>query len=82
MPDLVRFLAHNAAIGFAAAIVFVFFLLVMDINGLWTLVTTTNGGSIAVFILTFFVGLTFASVQMGIAVMRERKKAPNTPRSR
>jgi hypothetical protein len=69
MPDLIRLLLRNAAIGFAAAAFFVAALLVTDTGGVGTLVMNSDMALLAVVILTFFVGLTFASAQMGFAVM-------------
>lgn len=68
MPDLVRLLARNAVIGFIVAIVFVTLLLVADVANLRTLAGQSGGGLLAVIVLTLFVGLTFASVQMGYAI--------------
>lgn len=69
MPLLVRFMLRHALVGFAMAIAFVALILVLDLGGLATLVSTSDLGILAVALLTFFTGLTFASLQMGIAVM-------------
>lgn len=69
MPDLIKLLLRNAAIGFAGAAAFVALLLLTDTNGLGTLVRQSESGLIATAMLTFFLGLTFASLQMGWAVM-------------
>jgi len=69
MPPLVRFLLIHAAIGFAIAFVFVGFVLAFDLNGLRTLIWASDMTGLALFMLTFFTGLTFASVQIGVAVM-------------
>lgn len=69
MPTLVRFLARHALVGFGLAVVFVGALLALDVAGLGTLVWRSPDGAMAAAALTFAVGLTFASVQMGIAVM-------------
>jgi membrane glycosyltransferase len=69
MPTLVLFLARHALIGFALAVVFVGALLGFDVARLGTLVWASPSGPIAVAALTFAVGLTFASAQMGFAVM-------------
>lgn len=73
MPDLVRLLARNAVIGFIVAIVFVTLLLVADVANLRTLAGQSGSGLLAVIVLTLFVGLTFASVQMGYAVWVQGK---------
>lgn len=69
MPTLVRFLLVHAAIGFGVAFVFVGTFLYLDIGGLRTLMMSSGMGYMALFLFTFFNGLTFSSVQMGVAVM-------------
>ncbi|MCF4164773.1 hypothetical protein L2U69_03860 [Zavarzinia compransoris] len=70
VPPLVALLIRNAALGFCVAIVFVAAMLLADVGGLGTLVVRSPDGVIAVFALTFATGLTFGSVQMGIAIMQ------------
>lgn len=70
VPPLVALLIRNAALGFCLAIVFVAAMLLADVGGLGTLVAHSPDGPIAVFALTFATGLTFGSVQMGIAIMQ------------
>lgn len=69
MPQLVRFLVRHALIGFVLAFVFVGALLVFDVGGLRRLAAASSYGPLAIAALTFATGLTFASVQMGMAVM-------------
>lgn len=69
MPKLVKFLLINAAIGFVLALGFVALLMVLDVNGLRTLIWGSDSRYLALFILTFFTGLTFGSVQISVAVM-------------
>ncbi|MGE3533082.1 MAG: hypothetical protein AB7I12_15035 [Steroidobacteraceae bacterium] len=69
MPALIKLLLRHALTGFALAVVFVQVLIANDVTGLGTLVAKSEIGDLAVFVLTAFMGLTFASVQMGIAVM-------------
>lgn len=69
MPRLVRFLLVNAAIGFSLAFVFVGLLLAFDFEGLRTLMLGSEIGYIALFMFTFFTGLTTASIQIGVATM-------------
>ncbi len=69
MPRLVVFLARHAAIGFAVAAVFVGALVALDVYGLGSLMRASADGALALSVLTFAVGLTFASAQMGFAVM-------------
>lgn len=66
---LVRYLVPHAAGGFAMAGLLVWGLLANDVGGLWTLASQTDVGPMAIGVLTFFTGLTFASVQMGVAIM-------------
>lgn len=69
MPTLVRFLAFHAVIGFLIAIALVTALIVLDAAGLRTLAMASAGGPIAIACLALVLGFTFASVQMGFAVM-------------
>ncbi|SON55473.1 hypothetical protein HDIA_1932 [Hartmannibacter diazotrophicus] len=69
LPLLVRFLARHALIGFGIAIAFVTTILMLDIGGLGALVTSSPSGCLAAVVLTFAIGLTFSSVQMGFAIM-------------
>lgn len=69
MPPLVRFLLVHAAIGFAIAFVFVGGFLLADVGGMRTLMLASDIGMVAMLLFTFMTGLTFASVQMGVAVM-------------
>ena len=48
---------------------FVGLLLAFDIGGIATLIFASSSAALALAILTFSVGLTFSSVQMGFAVM-------------
>lgn len=75
MPHLVRFMLRHALVGFAMAIAFVTLILALDLGGLATLASTSDLGVLAVALLTFFTGLTFASLQMGIAVMSMRPRS-------
>jgi hypothetical protein len=69
MPELIKLLLRNAAIGFTAAAAFVVLSLITDTNGLRTLILQSESGVIAAALLIFFIGLTFACVQMSWAVM-------------
>ncbi|WP_374377802.1 hypothetical protein [Dongia sp.] len=69
MPTLVKFMLRHALIGYAAAAVFVGVIFALDVGGLRSLVETSSLGILAVALLTFFTGLTFASLQMGMAIM-------------
>ena len=69
MPQLIRFLLTHAAIGFGLGIVFVTALMVFDVNGLKTLIWASDIWYVALFMMAFFFGLTFGSVQIGVATM-------------
>lgn len=69
MPPHVLFLARHALIGFAIAALFVGAMVGFDVGGFATLAGKSGAGPLAVAVLTFFLGLTFASVQMGAAIM-------------
>lgn len=69
MPAHVLFLARHALIGFALAACFVGAMAWFDIAGLRTLAAKSDSTLVAFPVLTFFLGLTFASVQMGAAIM-------------
>ncbi len=69
MPALVKFLVGHAVIGVSLAAVFVGALVAFDVANLGTLVRTSSDGLLAVVLLTFGLGITFGSVQMGFAVM-------------
>lgn len=69
LPPLIRFLIRHALIGFGLAVVFVALLLVFDVGGLAGLMMSSPSGPLAAVVLTFAMGLTFSSIQMGFAVM-------------
>lgn len=68
-PPIVLFLARHAAIGFAIAGVFVAGIVASDAAGLGTLLLSAAAHPFPLLMLWGFCGLTFASVQMGAAVM-------------
>ncbi|MDQ0503718.1 hypothetical protein [Xanthobacter agilis] len=69
MPFLVRFLVTHAVIGVSLAVVLVGAMVAFDVAGIGTLTTTSEDGLLALVLLTFGLGVTFGSVQMGFAVM-------------
>ncbi len=69
MPLLVSFLIRHAAIGFMIGIGSVGGLLFFDAAGLATLIMNSPAGFLPLTILTFAIGLTCGSVQMGFAIM-------------
>ena len=69
MPELVRMYIRHSLIGFAIAGVFVTGLVWLNVANLQHLLFSSPGGMLALFLLFFFHGLLFASVQFAIAVM-------------
>ncbi len=68
MPELIRLLLRHALIGFALALLLVLCLLHFNIGHLADMMTGPDG-PVALFMLIAFIGITFASAQMGIGVM-------------
>ena len=69
MPNLIKMYIRQSAIGFALSAVFVALLLYFNVVNLWHLVTHTDVGILAVFLLWLFNGIVFAGVQFGISIM-------------
>ncbi|SHG99501.1 hypothetical protein [Marivita hallyeonensis] len=69
MPDLIKLYIRHCAIGFGIAAGFVAMVLYFNVANLWYLVTHTDVGPLAVFLLWVFNGIVFAGVQFGIAIM-------------
>ncbi|MEM8856283.1 MAG: hypothetical protein AAGD34_21495 [Pseudomonadota bacterium] len=69
IDDLPRLLVRHAIVGFILAFVAVGLSYITDFFGLRTMVRGTDVGVLALIVMTILVGLTFASVQMGAAVM-------------
>ena len=69
MPALIKLYIRNVLLGFAIAAAFVGMLLWFDVMNLWSLVSNSEVGLIAVFILWFMNGIVFAGVQFGFAIM-------------
>lgn len=70
LPKLVRLYIRSAIIGGALSVVFVAALLWLNVGNLWHLVSTTNGGGVAVVMLLVFNAIVFSSVQFGVVVMQ------------
>lgn len=83
MPHLAWFLLRHAVVGFGAAIATVAAMMLLDVGGLRTLLFQSDAAWLALFLLTFFMGLTFGSAQMGFAIMSENGpgggKSPDRP---
>jgi hypothetical protein len=69
LPILVRFLVCHGSLGFGVAAVFVGALLWFDPQDAGTLLLTAAGHWWPALVLWFFTGLTFGSVQIGVATM-------------
>lgn len=69
MPKLIQLYIRNVVLGFAIAAAFVGMLLWFNVMNLWHLVSTSDAGLLAVFVLWFMHGIVFAGVQFGWAVM-------------
>ena len=80
MPKLIRLYITHVAIGFVLSAVLVGLLLWFNIANLWHLVSTSDVGLLAVFLLWLFNGLVFAGVQFGIAVMNMAEDDDDEPR--
>ncbi|MDJ0629436.1 MAG: hypothetical protein QNJ44_14345 [Rhodobacter sp.] len=70
MPKLVRFYIRHTIIGFAIAAAFVAMLLWFNVANLWHLISTSDVGLLAAFLLVMFHGIVFSGVQFGVAIMR------------
>lgn len=68
MPFLVRFLVTHAVVGISLAVALVGAMVGFDVAGLGKLAHTEDG-MLGLVLLTFGLGVTFGSVQMGFAVM-------------
>jgi hypothetical protein len=68
-PPLVRFLVKNAVLGFAMAVLFVAAMLYFNVGNLMALIVQSDVGLFAIVLMTLMIGFTFASLQMGFAVM-------------
>lgn len=79
MPKLIRMYIVNVLIGFAIAAAFVAMLLYFNVANLWHLVSSSDKGLLAVFILWFAHGIVFAGVQFAIAVMKMKDDDDDGP---
>jgi len=74
MPELIKLYIRHSLIGFGISAIFVAMLLYFNIMNLWTLISHDQSAVLAVFILWFFNGAVFASVQFAYAVMSLAEK--------
>ena len=71
-----RFVLSHIGIGALLATGFVAALLHTDLHGIGTLLTRAPEHPFPLLLLWFFLGLTFASVQLGIAIMLHFREEP------
>ena len=77
MPKLVGFLLAHGATGFGIATLFMLGFRALDPGGGASLLLTAAGHWWPAALLWFFLGLTFGSVQIGVATMPlERQRGP------
>ena len=69
MPYLIKFLLWNALIGFSAGLLVVLVLVCFDVGRIGTLIASSTERWVALGSLAFLFGLSFGSVQMGVAIM-------------
>jgi hypothetical protein len=74
MPELVKLYIRNVIVGFLIAAAFVAGLLWFNVMNLWYLVTHSDAGLLAVFLLWFMNGIVFAGVQFAWVVMSMAEK--------
>ncbi|MEM8729889.1 MAG: hypothetical protein AAGF79_08225 [Pseudomonadota bacterium] len=74
----IKHLIRQSLIGFAIAAAFVALLLGLNVANLWELVRNSDVGVLALFLLWFFNGIVFASVQLGIFIMSLAEKSDST----
>jgi len=76
MPVLIRAYILQVIAGFGLSAIFVGLLLWVDVMGLWSLIQRSDDAVLAVFLLWFFNGLVFGSIQFGIWVMGQAEDGP------
>lgn len=76
-PDLMRLYLRHCLVGFVLSAVFVALLLWYDIARIGTLVAGSDVGYLAVFLLWFFHGTIFGSVQFAVSIMLNADRDDN-----
>ncbi len=69
MPYLIKFLLWNALVGFSAGLIAVFLFVFLDVGRVGTLMASSAERWAALGSRSLLSGLSFGSVQMGIAIM-------------
>ena len=82
MSDLLKFMLRHAAVGMAIAVLVVAGIVALDVAGLRGLMLGSEAGLLALFMLTFFMGLTFSSAQIAFAVLMLTKSGGGGGRRR
>ena len=70
MPKLIRLYIMQVIAGFGLSALFVAALMWFDVANLWSLVSNSDMGLVAVLMLWVFNGIVFAGVQFAISIMR------------
>jgi hypothetical protein len=70
MPKLIRLYILQVLSGFGLSALFVGALLWLDVANLWSLISGSDVGIVAVVMLWVFNGIVFAGVQFSISIMR------------
>lgn len=78
MPELIKLYIRHSLIGFGISAIFVAMLLVFDVMNLRGLLSRSDTVVLPLFILWFFHGALFASVQFAYAVMSLAEKPGNS----
>ena len=68
-PNLMRLYLRHCAVGFVLSAVFVGLVLWSDVGHLGSLILGSDKGLLAVFLLWFFHGTVFGSVQFAVMIM-------------
>jgi hypothetical protein len=76
MPELIRFVLRNAALGIAVGWIMVGAMLAFDFAGMGTLIFNSGVAYIAIPMLLAGFGITFGSAQVGFAVMALGRSEP------
>ncbi len=79
-PDLMRLYLRHCAIGFVLSAIFVGMILWFNVANLTHLVLSTDAGYLAIFLLWFFNGTVFGSVQFAVSLMLNAENNDDEPR--
>ena len=82
MPKLIRLYIRQVLVGFGISAIFVAMLMWLDVMGLWTLITASDSGWLALFMLWFMNGIVFAGVQFAWTIMAMAERGDDDDRRR